>query len=227
MKHMYPTVMLTGLLTLALGLSACSSMGSDSSGSTGIGSSGASGSSGSSGSSGASGMSGSGDGPGSTGGRNLDTSTPPGSASTGTGTTLDPSARTGQMLDQSGAMGASGASGSTGWSDEQAQGSQRSGMPAAANATPNGTVVSIEPLASNERSASGSGSGSASGSESGSSSGSAGSSSGGATGSGGAGQAYRVTLRMDDGSTQVITQAGTPAFRSGDRVNLGSGVISR
>ena len=208
MKHMYPTVILTGLLTLALGLSACSSLGSDSSGTTG-----------SSGSSGAAGASGSSDGPGISGGRSLDTSTPPGSASTGSGTTLDPSALTGQTPDQSGAMGASGARGATGSSDAQAQSSQRSGMPTAANATPNGTVVSIEPLTSNERSSSGS--------SSGNSSGSAGSSASGATGSASTGQAYRVTVRMDDGSTQVITQAGTPALRSGDRINLGSGVIAR
>jgi outer membrane lipoprotein SlyB len=32
---------------------------------------------------------------------------------------------------------------------------------------------------------------------------------------------------MDDGSTQVVSQATPPTYRSGDRVNLGSGVISR
>jgi outer membrane lipoprotein SlyB len=36
---------------------------------------------------------------------------------------------------------------------------------------------------------------------------------------------YRVTLRMDDGSTRIITQETTPDFRSGDRVNLSSGAI--
>jgi hypothetical protein len=32
---------------------------------------------------------------------------------------------------------------------------------------------------------------------------------------------------MDDGSTQVINHASTPDFRSGDRVNVTSGVIQR
>jgi outer membrane lipoprotein SlyB len=36
---------------------------------------------------------------------------------------------------------------------------------------------------------------------------------------------YRVTLRMDDGSTQVVTQESTPDFRSGDRVSMNSGAI--
>jgi len=36
---------------------------------------------------------------------------------------------------------------------------------------------------------------------------------------------YRVTLRMDDGSTQVVTQETTPDFRGGDRVNVTGGVI--
>jgi outer membrane lipoprotein SlyB len=38
---------------------------------------------------------------------------------------------------------------------------------------------------------------------------------------------YRITLRMDDGSTQVVTQEATPDFRSGDRVNHSSGMIRR
>jgi outer membrane lipoprotein SlyB len=38
---------------------------------------------------------------------------------------------------------------------------------------------------------------------------------------------YRVTLRMDDGSTQVVTQETTPDFRSGDRVNHSGGAIQR
>jgi outer membrane lipoprotein SlyB len=36
---------------------------------------------------------------------------------------------------------------------------------------------------------------------------------------------YRISLRMDDGSTQVVTQETTPDFRSGDRVNLAGGAI--
>jgi outer membrane lipoprotein SlyB len=47
----------------------------------------------------------------------------------------------------------------------------------------------------------------------------------GTTGSSSTDRVYRITLRMDDGSTQVITQESTPDFRSGDRVNLNSGAI--
>jgi outer membrane lipoprotein SlyB len=47
----------------------------------------------------------------------------------------------------------------------------------------------------------------------------------GTTGSSSSDRVYRVTLRMDDGSTQVITQETTPDFRSGDRVNLAGGAI--
>lgn len=38
---------------------------------------------------------------------------------------------------------------------------------------------------------------------------------------------YRVTLRMDDGTTRVLTQDKAPSFRSGDRVNMTDGMISR
>jgi outer membrane lipoprotein SlyB len=38
-------------------------------------------------------------------------------------------------------------------------------------------------------------------------------------------QSYRVTLRMDDGTTRVITQDKAPNFRSGDRVNMQDGMI--
>lgn len=38
---------------------------------------------------------------------------------------------------------------------------------------------------------------------------------------------YRITLRMDDGSTQVVMQDWAPTFRSGDRVNLTGGEIQR
>jgi outer membrane lipoprotein SlyB len=50
----------------------------------------------------------------------------------------------------------------------------------------------------------------------------------GATGSAsGSSQSYRVTVRMDDGSTQVVTHGTTPDFRSGDRVNVTGGSIQR
>jgi outer membrane lipoprotein SlyB len=54
-----------------------------------------------------------------------------------------------------------------------------------------------------------------------------GSSGSGATGSSAPDRVYRITLRQDDGSTQVITQETTPDFRSGDRVNLSGGAIQR
>ena len=38
---------------------------------------------------------------------------------------------------------------------------------------------------------------------------------------------YRITLRMDDGSTRVVTQDKAPAFRSGDRVNMTDGMITQ
>lgn len=36
---------------------------------------------------------------------------------------------------------------------------------------------------------------------------------------------YRVTLRMSDGSTQVITQSAVPGFQAGDKVRLSNGVV--
>lgn len=44
---------------------------------------------------------------------------------------------------------------------------------------------------------------------------------------GSSGQSYRITLRLDDGSTQVIHYPTTPDFRSGDRVHVANGAIVR
>jgi outer membrane lipoprotein SlyB len=79
-------------------------------------------------------------------------------------------------------------------------------------------VVAVEILPRSSLSASEGGSGSSS---------AAGSSAGGTTGSAGGAsdRVYRVTLRMDDGSSQVVTQQTTPDFRSGDRVSLAGGMI--
>jgi hypothetical protein len=90
----------------------------------------------------------------------------------------------------------------------------QAGTPTTAVAPPNSTVLAIEVIPR----------------ESSTSSGSSGAT--GTTGSSGAAGAtsahsYRVTLRKDDGSTQVVTQDNTPEFRSGDRVNVTSGVIQR
>jgi hypothetical protein len=38
---------------------------------------------------------------------------------------------------------------------------------------------------------------------------------------------YRITLRMDDGRTQVVTQDTAPSFANGDRVRFSNGFISR
>lgn len=38
---------------------------------------------------------------------------------------------------------------------------------------------------------------------------------------------YRITLRMDDGRTQVVTQEWAPSFSTGDRVRVMSGAIQR
>jgi hypothetical protein len=85
---------------------------------------------------------------------------------------------------------------------------------AAASAAPNSTVLAIEILPASsgitERDSSMGSSGAA-----------------GATGSSGSSQSYRVTVRMDDGSTQVVTHGTTPDFRSGDRVNVTGGSIQR
>lgn len=39
--------------------------------------------------------------------------------------------------------------------------------------------------------------------------------------------AYKFTIRMDDGSTQTVTQSTSGNFRVGDRVRLENGVLTR
>jgi outer membrane lipoprotein SlyB len=85
----------------------------------------------------------------------------------------------------------------------------------ASSTSPNATVAAIEVM---PRSSSAATEGDTSASAA------MGSSSGGTTGSS-PDRVYRVTLRMDDGSTQVVTQQTTPDFRTGDRVSLTGGVI--
>ncbi len=86
------------------------------------------------------------------------------------------------------------------------------------SAAPNSTVLAIEILPAS--------SGITEGDSSMGSSGTAGAT-GSAGGSSGSSQSYRVTVRMDDGSTQVVTHNTTPDFRSGDRVNVTGGSIQR
>jgi outer membrane lipoprotein SlyB len=97
------------------------------------------------------------------------------------------------------------------------QGATSTGASTSASSSPNSTVVSIEvvPRSASDATGAGTVAGAA-----------VGSSATGATGSSmTSDRVYRITLRMDDGSTQVVTQETTPDFRSGDRVNVTSGVI--
>jgi outer membrane lipoprotein SlyB len=97
-------------------------------------------------------------------------------------------------------------------------GQSQTQMPAAggAAAMPNATVALIEAV---PRSSSGGSSGST---------GSSGTSGSSASGAGtGEDRSYRITLRMDDGTTRVVTQDTLPGFRTGDRVNMAGGAISQ
>jgi outer membrane lipoprotein SlyB len=67
---------------------------------------------------------------------------------------------------------------------------------------------------------------SATGATGGSATGSAvGSSAAGATGAAASDRVYRITVRMNDGSTQVITQDSAPTFKRGDRVRVENDMI--
>jgi hypothetical protein len=110
-------------------------------------------------------------------------------------------------------QGATTGSGMTGGSRSSYGAS--SGGTSASSTSPNATVAAIEVMPR---------SGSATTEGDSSASAAMGSSSGGSTGSS-PDRVYRVTLRMDDGSTQVVTQQTTPDFRTGDRVSLTGGAI--
>jgi len=209
MKHRRQSVVLAGLLALACGLTACSSMRGSGSGSDTYNSSGSSGSSGMSGTGTGTGSGGAGGWGGGTSGGNSGGSGQSGSSG-GSGT----SGSSGDMQKGTGSQGGGSAgldSGSAG----------ASGTGATAQTwTPNATVVAIEVVPR------------ALGSDAGASESAMGSSGmAGSTGSSGdaersgADRIYRVTLRLDDGSTAVITQESTPMFRSGDRVSLAGGMI--
>jgi len=112
----------------------------------------------------------------------------------------------------SGTSGSSGASGSgTSSMQDDGSGSASTAGAAAASAAPNSTVLAIEVLPAS----------------SGITEGDSSMGSSGAAGATGSSQSYRVTVRMDDGSTQVVTHGTTPDFRSGDRVNVTGGAIQR
>lgn len=42
-----------------------------------------------------------------------------------------------------------------------------------------------------------------------------------------AGEIYKVTIRMDDGTTQSFAQEAAPAVRQGDRVQITNGVLTK
>lgn len=115
-----------------------------------------------------------------------------------------------------------GTSGSQGATDSGSAGMQdeRGDQPAAAARTPapNGTVLSIAPAPAPALAPNGVSKSDASMGASGTA---------GTSGSGGASQSYRVTVRMDDGITEVITYTGTPDLRRGERVNVTDGAIRR
>ena len=160
------------------------------------------GSSGSSGTSGETGSSGTATG----------TSTSGGMSGTGGGTGSQGSGSWGGG--SSGSSGTSGTAGSSsGYDTSGSAGMMQDRGASAAATSPNATVAAIEVMPRSGGT-----------SMEGETAGAMGSSAGGTTGSS-PDRVYRVTLRMDDGSTQVVTQQTTPDYRTGDRVSLAGGVI--
>ncbi|NIA57340.1 hypothetical protein HAV22_27320 [Massilia sp. TW-1] len=123
---------------------------------------------------------------------------------------------TGGGTGPAGSSGSSGTAGSSSGYDSASTGMMQNQGASAMPMSPNATVASIEALPRSSSSATEGNAGASA---------AMGSSSGGATGSSSADRIYRVTLRMDDGSTQVVTQQTTPDFRTGDRVSLAGGMI--
>ena len=95
-----------------------------------------------------------------------------------------------------------GARGVTGAAGTTGAGVAGTGAAGASTGTPNSTVTSIEVIPLQ-----------------------AGAAATGATMTGERG--YRITLRMDDGRSQVITQQWAPAFTTGERVRMENGAIQR
>ncbi|MEW7850853.1 hypothetical protein AB2N08_19370 [Massilia aurea] len=137
------------------------------------------------------------------------------SGASGSTGTYDAATGTGTGADAAGIVTASavtsGSSVSSGLQDDRGN---RAATSPPATPVPNSTVLAIEILPATVGVSEGDSSMGTSGTT-------------GTAGSSGAGQAYRVTVRMDDGSTQVVTHNTTPGFRSGDRINVTSGAIRR
>lgn len=209
MKLTHQSVALAGLLALALAISGCNAMRSM----TSSGSSGSSGTTSESGHESGKTMS---DGPSGSGS----------SGSSGTsgaeGSSGDPSTsgvpETEVIQDDSGSAGASGMAGATGsgtagMQEGHGERAATGGVTIAKN-VPNSTVLAIEIMPASGGISEGDASMGTSGAA-------------GATGSTTASPSYRVTVRMDDGSTQVLTHSATPDFRSGDRITVTGGAIHR
>jgi hypothetical protein len=113
------------------------------------------------------------------------------------------------------AMGSSGST-ATGSSSASQYGSGTGSMPSASSSAPNSTVTNIE-IIPRQSGGAGTGAGTVGGANA-----------AGTTGSSMASdRIYRITLRMDNGTVQVITQEATPSFSTGDRVRMSSGAIER
>lgn len=126
----------------------------------------------------------------------------------GAGTTASGGAG-GSAATGGGGMAATGAGGMPTQAQAQTPAPAPSDMTSMPAATPNAVVMQIEPMPKQGSAAVG-GSGTA-----------------GSTGSSmGEDKAYRITLRMDDGTTQVVTQEKAPTYRQGDRVHMADGVIT-
>lgn len=157
------------------------------------------------------------------------TTTSGGESGTGTGSSsgtsgTSGSSQSGSGYDQNNSGGSSGSGGTASMGESgaaamggtSAGGQDRSQSASVASISPNATIVSIDVVPRQGSSEGDSGT-----------SGSVGSSAAGATGmSAGGDRVYRITARMDDGSTRVVTQESTPDFRAGDRVNLSNGMIA-
>jgi len=143
-----------------------------------------------------------------------------GCSSTGTGSSGPATATTsGSAVSQGGGAGATASTSDSGTSASATDTSAAygsGGSSAVSAAAPNSTVTSIEVVPRSTDSMAGA------------STAVGGSGTGGSTASAtGAERMYRISLRMDDGRTQVVTQEWAPTFSTGDRVHMNSGVIQR
>ncbi len=149
----------------------------------------------------------------------------------GSGQSSSTSSDTGSMSGTSGTSG-SGSISSAGSSDMGSTGTSSSdGRTSTANnagsmdgsqsgiTIASATVLSIEPVAR--------GMDLGSGETQAGSSGTAGSTTGSAVAGSAGNMMYRVTLRLDDGSTRAIMQNSAPSYQTGDRVKMVNGLVQK